>query len=312
MGFSHHRGPAKDEESLKTLGRAVELGCTFWDTATVYGYGHNEALIGQFFKENPGSRDKVFVGSKCGLLIDYENKRSLEGNSNSPAHINESIEGTIERLGTAPDLYYLHRIDPDTPLEESIPALAALKAAGKCKYIGLCETSAATLRKACSIAHIDALQIEYSLWFTDHERNGLLDAARELGVAIIAYSPLGRGVLTGQYRDVAAFSAPGDNRAMIPKYSAEFLPGNLRLVDEIEKLATKKGCTPGQLSIAWVAAQGAIPIPGTKTSSRLEENWGSREVGFTEAELEEIRVIITEAAPKGARYDPVQLKAVGI
>ncbi|KZP18342.1 Aldo/keto reductase [Athelia psychrophila] len=192
-------------------------------------------------------------------------------------------------VSTALDLYYLHR-NPDTPLEESIPALAALKAAGKCKYIRLCETSAATLRKSCSIAHIDTLPIEYSLWFTDHERNGLLDTARELGVAIIARQP----------RD--------DSQAQ------RRVPGNLRPVDEIEKLATKKGpgCTPGQLSIAWVVAQGAIPIPETKASSRLEENWGSREVAFTEAELKEIRVIITEAAPKGARYDLEQLKAVGI
>ncbi|KZP18821.1 Aldo/keto reductase [Athelia psychrophila] len=259
--------------------------------------------------------DKVFFGSKCGFLIDYENKSSLEGNSTSQAHINEYIEGTIERLGSSEHGagFVLPSSESRHPLEESIPALAALKAAGKCKYIGLCETSARPCAKpAPVVAHIDAVPIEYSLWFTDHERNGLLDTARELGAAIIAYSPLGRGVLAGQYRDVAACSAPGDNRATIPKYSAEFLPGNLRLVDEIEKLATKKGCTPGQLSIAWVAAQGAMPIPGTKTSLRLEENRGSREVGFTEAELGVIRVIITEAAPKGARYDPVQLKAVGI
>jgi aryl-alcohol dehydrogenase-like predicted oxidoreductase len=258
--------------------------------------------------------------------IDFEKREQTGPVTNSKAHINEFIEGSTARLGTVPDLYYLHRIDANTPLEESIGALDGLKKAGKCKYIGLSECSADTLRKACSsesgviqdwrqspavctgarlmgyiVAHIDALQIEYSPWCLDHESDGVIDAARELGVTIIAYSPLGRGVLTGKFRDASLFQGPNDNRGTIPKYGAEMLPANLRLVDELEAIAKTKGCSVGQLCIAWVAAMGAIPIPGTKRVDRLEENWASREVELTKEDLDKIRGIITASAPQGAR-----------
>ncbi|OCF32142.1 aldo-keto reductase [Kwoniella heveanensis BCC8398] len=305
MGFSQSYGPTNDEQSHKTLQTAIDIGCTFWDSAVVYGKGHNERLIGDFFRKT-GTRDKVFIASKCGFDVN-----GLGVVTNKATHINEYIEGTKERLGSYPDLYYLHRIDPNTPLEESITALDGLKKGGKTRYIGLSECGVATLRKACSIAKIDALQIEYSPWFTDHEENGLIDAAKELGVTIIAYSPLGKGILSGKYRDPDDFPE-GDIRRTIPRFNRENMPKNLRIVDEFEKLAQKKGTTSGQLALAWVIAQGAIPIPGTKSSERLEENWAAGEVALDDAELKELRALIEDAKPTGARYGEAALKMVGL
>ncbi|WRT70566.1 uncharacterized protein IL334_007564 [Kwoniella shivajii] len=308
MGFSQSYGPANDDESKRTLQTALDLGCTFWDSAVVYGRGHNEKLLGEFFEET-NSRDKVFVASKCGFAC-FEAESGLGNVINKASHINEYIEGTKERLGSYPDLYYLHRIDPNTALEESITALDGLRKAGKCKYIGLSECGVATLRKACSIAKIDALQIEYSPWFTDHEDNGLIDAAKELGVNIIAYSPLGKGILSGKYRNPKDFPE-GDIRRTIPRFSEENMPKNLKIVDEFEKLAKAKGCTPSQIALAWVISQGAIPIPGTKTSDRLKENFLACDIDLDESELAEIRDLIQRAKPTGARYGEAALKQVG-
>ncbi|ORX37922.1 NADP-dependent oxidoreductase domain-containing protein [Kockovaella imperatae] len=309
MSLSHAYGPADDDESIRVLKTALDSGCTFWDTAVVYGMGHNESLIGRFLKENPDAREKLFIASKCGWDLDFEKKEN-HGVTNKVAHIQEYIQGTIKRLGTTPDLYYLHRMKPEeTPLSESIAALDGLKKAGKCKYIGLSEPSARTLRKACEVAHIDAIQIEYSPWFIDHERDGLIDAARELGVSIVAYSPLGKGLLTGKHRDASAFSK--DIRGTAPRYTGENFDKNLALVDEFERLAKSKGCTPGQLSLAWVAAQGAIPIPGTKNADRVKENWGANKVTLTEGELKEIRKVIQENEPVGDRYAEGHMALVG-
>jgi len=310
MSFSQSYGPAKDSESKETLTKALELGCTFWDSAVVYGGGHNETLLGEYFKEHPGTREKVFIASKCGIEVDFETKKPKGIINNSAAHINEYIEGTIKRLGSTPDLYYLHRIEPGRSLEESIGALDGLRKAGKTKYIGLSECGAATLRKACTIAKIDAIQIEYSPWFTDHEQNGLIDTAREFGVTIIAYSPLGKGILTGKFQSTSDFGE-GDIRRTIPSFGEEHLSSNMRLVEEFKKIADKKGCTSGQLAIAWVIAQGAIPIPGTKSADRLTENFGATNVELSEAELKEIRILVEDAKPKGARYAEAQLKQVG-
>lgn len=241
--------------------------------------------------------------------------------TNKPEHIASYIEGTKQRLGYYPDLYYLHRIDPNTPLEESIPALQKLKEEGKTKYIGISECGAETLRKACSsesnpdtdltiVAHIDALQIEYSPWYTDHEENGLIDTARELGVTVIAFSPLGKGILSGRFRSADDF-APDDMRRTIPRFNAENFPKNLRIVDEFNRLAKKKGCTGSQLALAWVIAQGAIPIPGTKNDERLVENFGARNVDLDESELKELRKLINEAKPVGNRYSDHHMKLVG-
>ncbi|WVW82519.1 hypothetical protein I302_104530 [Kwoniella bestiolae CBS 10118] len=304
MGFSQSYGTAVDSESHQTLSKALELGCTFWDSAAIYGKGHNEQLIGEWIKRNPEARDKVFIASKCGIHLD-------DGKiDNSKAHIEEYIDNSIQRLGFTPDLYYIHRIEPGRALEESVGTLQSLKEKGKCKYIGLSECGAATLRKACSIAHIDALQIEYSPWYTDHEQNGLIDTAKELGVTVIAYSPLGKGILTGKYTSADQFPK-GDVRRTIPRFSEELLGKNLKIVHEFQKLAEKKRCTPGQLALAWVIAQGAIPIPGTKNAIRLAENWGAGDVDLSEDELKEIRTLIEEAKPEGARYNAQQLAAVG-
>ncbi|KAL4895183.1 NADP-dependent oxidoreductase domain-containing protein [Aspergillus ambiguus] len=294
------------EEAEPVLLKAIELGCTFWDTAVVYQAGVNEKLLGDFIRKH-NLREKVFVASKCGFDV-------FGGGSvtNSPSHIKEYIEGTIERLGFAPDLYYLHRIDPKTPLEESIPALDELRKAGKTKYIGLSECSAATLRKANSIAKIDAVQAEYSAFETIHETDGLIDTCKELGVAYVAYSPLGKGWLTDNfdYKSPDDF-APNDFRRTVPKFQGENFYKNRAIVEEIKKLASRKGCTTGQVALAWVAAQGMIAIPGTTKVNRLQENWSSRDIQLTEEEKQEMRKIIDHAKPHGDRYAPAQQALVG-
>jgi aryl-alcohol dehydrogenase-like predicted oxidoreductase len=236
----------------------------------------------------------------------------MSGVTNSPEHIKKYIDGTIERLGFAPDLYYLHRIDPNTPLEESIPALDECRKAGKTKYIGLSECSAKTLRRANSIAKIDAVQAEYSAFETVHETDGLIDTAKELDVAYVAYGPLGHGWLVDNcdYNSPDDF-APNDGRRTIPKFQGENFYNNKAIVEEIKKLAAKKGCTTTQIALAWVAAQGMIAIPGTTKSKRLEENWGSREVELTEDEKKEMRRIIDQTKPAGERYGPAHLALVG-
>ncbi|KAI9010518.1 NADP-dependent oxidoreductase domain-containing protein [Hyaloraphidium curvatum] len=311
MSLSSVWGKAEDAESLALLMRAVEIGCTFWDTAAIYGSGHNEKLIGAFFKENPGARDKVFVASKCGFVVDFSGTGTRPAQvTNSKEHIEEYIEGSIERLGTKPDLYYLHRIEPGRDLNESIGALDGIRKKGRCKYIGLSECSAETLRKACKIAKIDALQIEYSPWYIDHERNDLLKAARDNGVAVIAYSPLGKGVLTGTFASPSDFPE-GDLRRNTPRFQGENFAANMRLVEGIKAMAEKKGCTPGQLALAWVMAQGAIPIPGTRRVARMEENFAAGEVELSDGDLGELRKLIDEAEPVGARYPEAMMKMVG-
>ncbi|KAF3024854.1 hypothetical protein E8E14_011148 [Neopestalotiopsis sp. 37M] len=294
MGLSFGLGSNLSlEEAEPVLLKAIELGCTFWDTAVVYQAGVNEKLLGDFIRKH-NVRDKVFLASKCGFDV-----FGVGGVTNSAAHIESYIDGTIERLGFTPDLYYLHRIDPKTPLEESIPALDKIRKAGKTKYIGLSECSAATLRKANSIAKIDAVQAEYSAFETLHETDGLIDTAKELGVAYVAYSPLGHGWLM-----------TSDDQAM-PKFQGENFYKNRRIVDEVKKLAARKGCTLTQIALAWVAAQGMIAIPGTTKAKRLEENWASRDVELTDEEKQEMRRIVDEAKPEGNRYAPAQQAMVG-
>ncbi|KAM0330153.1 hypothetical protein ACHAQA_004326 [Verticillium albo-atrum] len=294
------------EQAEPVLLKAIELGCTFWDTAVVYQAGVNEKLLGDFIRKH-NVRDKVFLASKCGIAAFEDGSVT-----NSAAHINQYIDGTIERLGFTPDLYYLHRIDPNTPLEESIPALDNLRKQGKTKYIGLSECSASTLRKANSIAKIDALQAEYSAFETLHETDGLIEAARELGIAYVAYSPLGHGWLVDDfpYKTPDDF-APDDFRRTVPKFQGENFYNNKAIVTEIKKLATRKGCTLTQIALAWVAAQGMIAIPGTTKSKRLEENFASRDVVLTDEEKQELRTIIDSAKPHGNRYNEAGQARVG-
>ncbi|KAJ6623299.1 putative aldo-keto reductase [Mycena sp. CBHHK59/15] len=309
MGLSFGLGKAlTPEEAEPVLLRALELGCTFWDTAVVYAAGINEKLIGDFLKKH-NAREKVFIASKCGIAVNWETGKP-KGTTNSPDHIREYIDGTISRLQTTPDLYYLHRIDPKTPLEESIPALDEIRKAGKTKYIGLSECSAATLRKANSIAKIDAVQAEYSPFETIHETTGVLETAKELGIAFVAFSPLGHGFLTGDLKSPDNFE-PNDFRRTSPKFQGDNFYKNLKIVDALQVLAAKKGVSSGQMSIAWVAAQGCIPIPGTKQVGRLEENWAARDIEFTEDELKEMRALVNDAKPVGNRYGEAHQAAVG-
>ncbi|CAL5869740.1 uncharacterized protein PFLUO_LOCUS3970 [Penicillium psychrofluorescens] len=309
MGLSFALGSNLSfEEAEPVLLKAIELGCTFWDTAVVYQAGVNEKLLGDFIRKH-NVRDKIFIASKCGFNVFGEGGFTV---TNSAAHIKEYIEGTIERLGFTPDLYYLHRIDPNTPLTESIPALDEIRKAGKTKYIGLSESSAATLRKANSIAKIDAIQAEYSAFETVHETDDLIDTAKELGVAFVAYSPLGHGWLVDKFQyDSPDDFAADDFRRNSPKFQGENFYKNRAIVDEIKKLAARKGCKISQIALAWVASQGLIPIAGTTKASRLEENWASRDIELTKEDKQEMRKIIDAAKPHGNRYAPVYQAMVG-
>ncbi|RSL53569.1 hypothetical protein CEP54_010302 [Fusarium duplospermum] len=307
MGLSFGLGSNLSlEEAEPVLLKAIELGCTFWDTAVVYQAGVNEKLLGDFIRKH-NVRDKVFIASKCGFDVFGDG-----GVTNSASHIKTYIEGTIERLGFAPDLYYLHRIDPNTPLEESITALDEIRKQGKTKYIGLSESSAATLRKANSIAKIDAIQAEYSAFETLHETDGLIDTARELGIAYVAYSPLGHGWLVDDFPDKTPDDfAPDDFRRKSPKFQGDNFYKNKAIVEEIKKIAVQKGVTLTQIALAWVAAQGFIAIPGTTKAPRLEQNWASRDVELTDEDKAELRRIIDSTKPHGNRYGPAHQAMVG-
>ncbi|RMJ15336.1 hypothetical protein CDV36_004952 [Fusarium kuroshium] len=307
MGLSFGLGSNLSlEEAEPVLLKAIELGCTFWDTAVVYQAGINEKLLGDFIRKH-NVRDKVFIASKCGFDVFGDG-----GVTNSASHIKTYIEGTIERLGFSPDLYYLHRIDPNTPLEESITALDEIRKQGKTKYIGLSESSAATLRKANSIAKIDAIQAEYSAFETLHETDGLIDTARELGIAYVAYSPLGHGWLVDDfpYKTPDDF-ALDDFRRKSPKFQGDNFYQNKAIVEEIKKIAVRKGVTLTQIALAWVAAQGFIAIPGTTKATRLEQNWASRDVELTNEDKAELRRIIDSTKPHGNRYGPAHQAMVG-
>ncbi|GMK56813.1 hypothetical protein CspeluHIS016_0306530 [Cutaneotrichosporon spelunceum] len=295
-------GDVDDNESLRTLKTALNIGCTFWDTAVLYGAGQNETLLGRFFKENPGAREKITLASKCGLDIHAPPDPVTHFKiTNSAEHIAQYIEDSKKRLGSYPDIYYLHRMDPDTPLEESIPALQKLKDAGKVKYIGLSECNADTLRKACKIAHIDVLQIEYGPFDLSSESNGLMSAARELGVSVVGYSPLGRGMLSGTIRSRADLGE-NDFRRFLPQYTDEAIAHNVAIADRFAVLAAKKGVTPSQLVLAWVAERGVIPIFGTRKAERVKDNFAANKITFTVEEKREINDLVAHNAPEGDRY----------
>jgi aryl-alcohol dehydrogenase-like predicted oxidoreductase len=307
MGMSAFYGSTDESEAVATIHRALELGCTFLDTAEMYGPFKNEELVG---KAIAGNRDRWTVATKMGIRFapteDNPTNRVLDG---SPENVRRSIEGSLERLGTDHvDLYYLHRVDPGTPIEETVGAMGELVSEGKVRHLGLSEAAPDTIRRAHATHPITALQTEYSLWSRDPEGE-ILDTVRELGIGFVPYSPLGRGFLSGRFTSPDELDAD-DFRRHGPRFTGDALKQNLGLAAKVRELAEEKGITPGQLALAWVLAQGddVVPIPGTKRRTYLEENLAAADVALTEDDLALIAAEIPAAA--GDRYDRTGMSTV--
>jgi len=307
MGMSEFYGSRDDKESTATIHRALELGVTFLDTANVYGPYTNEELVGRAIK---GKRAKVVLATKFGIVRDPADphRRGVNG---KPDYVRSSCEASLRRLGVdVIDLYYLHRVDPNTPIEETVGAMAELVREGKVRFIGLSEASAATIRRGHAVHPISAIQSEYSLWTRDPEVE-VLATCRELGIGLVAYSPLGRGFLTGQIKRFEDL-APDDYRRFNPRFQGENFQRNLDLVKRVEEIAAHKRCKPSQLALAWVLAQGddIVPIPGTKRRSYLEENIAAVNIPLTPAEIARIQEVSPPGAAAGSRYPESMMQLV--
>ncbi|GAB2697705.1 aldo/keto reductase [Mucilaginibacter koreensis] len=296
-------GKADEQEAIATIHRSLELGGNFLDTADLYGPLANERLVAKAIQ---GNRDQYIIATKFGYEIDDQEQMTWKING-SPAYVKKAVERSLKNLGTDYiDLYYLHRLDPNTPIEETVGAMADLIKEGKVGYIGLSEVSSATIRKAHAVHPLTAVQTEYSLFERSVEEDGILNTLNELGIGFVAYSPLGRGFISGEIQKPEDFPA-GDFRAAIPRFQGEQFEKNIELVNEIKQMADKKGITSSQLAIAWVIAKGHLPIPGTKRVKYVEQNIAAAQISLTETELNQLEAIIPLGTQTGARYDEMNM-----